>query len=433
MLDKQTALQTLRALADLPLWLAGGIAVDFHLGRWTRDHHDIDLVAFSEDRARLSQELRSRGLEMTRDRGWITNWTRNISLAFEERVDTVTGNLVVRDLRDGVIPGIYPGVPGNLDPSRVRALDGVSFRLASAEDEWVYTMGFRAFRPGAPLREPTHLRLLETMIPDLDALRPRIGMRLPLSRTGETRHRPFAGDVDLVAMQRLVSMIWPQGRHPGGLAWSVTTDQVEDLTLIEDGNELVDFTWQEDGNQHTSATPLEHFMTRDATDDVPAAPDGYHVRSVRDDELTARVEVHRAAWNPHHLPWHRDHRPSYPPEARSGHTLDIYHRVRRAWMYDPALDLVAVAPDGSFAGCCIAWLDPRTGIAEIEPLGVTPPHRRRGVAQALCHEATCRVARAGGRQLIINQWPNPRYPAPAGAYAKAGFELDERLGPEEAR
>jgi GNAT superfamily N-acetyltransferase len=425
MLDKRTALDTLRRLDGLSLWLAGGLAVDFYAERWTRDHHDIDLVAFADERERLTDEFRVRGFEMTKDRGWITNWTRNVSLAFEERVDAVTGNLVVRDFTDGVIPGIYPGVPGNLDPRRVRTIDDVSFRVASAEDEWVYTMGFRAFRPGAPVRSHASRQLLESFIADLDALRPRIGLRAPLARTGRVRRRPFSSDIDVVAMQRLASANWPQGRHPGGLAWSVATDQVEDLTLIEDGDELLDFTWREDGAYHTSTTPLEHVMTRCATEDVPPPPDGYHVRSVRDHELAARVDVHRAAWNPHELPWNPEHRPSYPPDARSGHTLEAYHRVRKAWMYDPSLDLVAVAPDGSFAGCCIAWLDPRTAVAEIEPLGVAPAHRRRGVAQALCHEATRRVAQVGGRQLIIGQWPNPAYPAPAGAYAKAGFELHD--------
>lgn len=236
------------------------------------------------------------------------------------------------------------------------------------------------------------------------------------------RSRPFAGDADLVAMQRLASSQWPQGRHPGGLAWSVATNQVDDLTLVEEGDELVDFTWREDGAELSSTTAMKRMMRRQATDDVPPPPEGYHVRGVRDDELDARVEVHRAAWNPHELPWHPDHRPATRPDARSGHNREIYDRVRTCWMYDPDLDLVAIASDGSLAGCCIVWLDPRTGVAEIEPLGVVADHRRRGLAQALCHEATRRVAAAGGRELIINQGPNPAYPAPAGAYAKAGFE-----------
>jgi ribosomal protein S18 acetylase RimI-like enzyme len=230
-------------------------------------------------------------------------------------------------------------------------------------------------------------------------------------------------------MQRLASIRWPGGRHPGGLAWSVLTNQVEDLTLVEDGDELVDFTWREDGEEHTSTTPSAGLMRRPATIDVPSPPAGYQVRAVREDELGQRVEAHRAAWNPHALPWPVGHRPSYPPDATSGHDLETYRRVRGAWMYDRSLDLVVVAPDGSFAGCSIVWLDPRTGVAEIEPLGVVPAHRRRGVAQALCHEAMRRVAEAGGRELVISQWPNPAYPAPAGAYARAGFEVVRQPGP----
>lgn len=442
MLSKREVLETLRQLSDLPLWLVGGVATDFHVGRWTRDHGDIDLVAFAEDRPSLEAALRSRGFELERDRGWITNWTRGVSLAFEERVDAVTGNLVVRDATDGVIPGIYPLVPGNLDPSRWRELEGVRFRVASAEDEWLYTVGFRAFRPGAPVRDRAGLRLLESVIADVDALRPLIGARLPLSRAGRIEPRPFAGDADLVAMQRLVSSLWPQGRHPGGLAWSVTTDQIDDLTLYEDGDELVGFVGAEDGDPVLAALPdaldevaaaagverapgAGRMMRRDATVDVPSSPDGYTVRSVRTDELDARVEVHREAWNPHHLPWHPDHRPSYAPDARSGHSREIYERVRRAWMYDPSLDLVAVAPDGSFAGSCIVWFDPRTATAEIEPLGVVPSHRRRGVAGALCNEATRRVAELGGRELFISQHPNEAYPAPAAAYGRVGFEVVE--------
>lgn len=45
-LSKDEALETLRILGRLgvPLWLAGGLAADFHVGRWTREHEDIDLV-----------------------------------------------------------------------------------------------------------------------------------------------------------------------------------------------------------------------------------------------------------------------------------------------------------------------------------------------------------------------------------------------------
>jgi len=123
-MDEAAVLDVLRRLDGLPLWLAGGVAIDFHVGRWTRDHHDIDLVAFADDRATITAALLARGFEPQRDRGWITNWTGGMSIAFEDRVDATTGNLVVRDASDGVVPGIYPGVPGNLDPDRWRSLGG---------------------------------------------------------------------------------------------------------------------------------------------------------------------------------------------------------------------------------------------------------------------------------------------------------------------
>jgi hypothetical protein len=48
---------------DVPYWLFGGWAVDFHAGRVTRDHADIDIAIYSADRARLAAILR--------DHGWV--------------------------------------------------------------------------------------------------------------------------------------------------------------------------------------------------------------------------------------------------------------------------------------------------------------------------------------------------------------------------
>jgi len=51
---KDYVLDTLDLLGALPAWLAGGIAADFHVGRWTREHEDADLVAFEDDRSSLT-------------------------------------------------------------------------------------------------------------------------------------------------------------------------------------------------------------------------------------------------------------------------------------------------------------------------------------------------------------------------------------------
>jgi hypothetical protein len=197
-MTKDEVLARLRVLAGLerPVWLAGGVAVDFHVGRWTRDHDDIDLVTFEEHREGLDQELPRLGFARTHDRGWITNWTnegRNpgeVSLAYERRLDDTTGALVMLPSYDGVEPGIYPGFPGNLALDRFGSLDDVRFRLSAAEDEWAYATAFSVIRPGARERAVVrhNLDLLETVIDDLDAVRAHAGRRLPLDNDQSTGH-----------------------------------------------------------------------------------------------------------------------------------------------------------------------------------------------------------------------------------------------------
>ena len=192
MLTKTQVLDTLRELAAelrSPVWLVGGVAADFHVGRWTRGHDDIDLVTFEEFREPLIDELARLGFVAGDDRGWIRRWARgevDISVAFEERVDETTGQLVIRReyAPQGLVPGVYLEVAGNLDVSRFARIDDVSFRVASAESDWVFSKGYGSFRPGSPMR-PTvehNLQLLESVLGGdaPDRLRPLVGRRRPL-------------------------------------------------------------------------------------------------------------------------------------------------------------------------------------------------------------------------------------------------------------
>jgi hypothetical protein len=200
LLNKDEVLDTLRVLSKglrSPVWLAGGVAADFLVGRWTRDHDDIDLVGFEEDRSELAKELEELGFRKTDDRGWITRWTRlgrevgEVSLAFERRVDDTTGDLVIRVEHAGgqLVPGIYPGIPGNLDSERYRSIEGVRFRVVSAEDEWVFAKGYRSLRPTAQTRAAVehNISLLETILDEegRERLCPLIGRRLPLDSSHE--------------------------------------------------------------------------------------------------------------------------------------------------------------------------------------------------------------------------------------------------------
>lgn len=282
---------------------------------------------------------------------------------------------------------------------------------------------------------------------------------------------------DIRAVQELASRLWPRSWHPGGLGWALARGQLADQVVLIDGANgpvawvargthepgdvlaLADPTvpgaadavasWLRD-----TATPpprtvevsprdevmlvaLRHAgfqllpgrpvigMRRSATSSAVDA-DGYGVRAVEPEETSVRVEVHRAAWRPASLPYAPHHRRTVDPAATSSFTQEAYDAVRQTWLYDPALDLVVEAPDGSLVACCIAWFDPASGVAEIEPLGVVPEHRDRGLAGILCLAVAARVADLGGHEVFINTGPRPDYPAPARAYAKVGFETFNR-------
>ena len=179
-MTKDEVLARLRVLTRLerPVWLAGGVSADFHVGRWTRDHSDIDLVTFEEHRRGLDHELADLGFECTADRGWITRWTNTgavqgeVSLAYVRRLDESTGALVMLPSYDGVRPGIYPGFPGGLALDRYRTLDDVRFRVQAAEEEFAYAAAFPVIRPGAQERDAVrhNLALLEPFA-DLEAVR----------------------------------------------------------------------------------------------------------------------------------------------------------------------------------------------------------------------------------------------------------------------
>lgn len=261
---------------------------------------------------------------------------------------------------------------------------------------------------------------------------------------------------DLRLMQELTSRLWPSAFHTaGGLAWQLRweTDQADfpvrlwgtDERLAAWAfhsygtmSELVDpdepdlahevARWAVDAGAHEADIPQTHTamihaltalgfaesadgpfgldMRRPVTD-VPALqlPNGYIVRSVTADDIDARVDVHCAAWAP------------------STFTRGLYEATRSNPPYREELDIVAVAPDGSFGACCIAWLDPTTGCAEIEPVGTHPAHRRRNLASAICLEAVRRVGALGGTEVTIHPRGDDAYPVPRAVYASIGFRV----------
>jgi mycothiol synthase len=115
-------------------------------------------------------------------------------------------------------------------------------------------------------------------------------------------------------------------------------------------------------------------------------PKGYSVRSLRSDDdadLENRAAVANLAFNS---------RRNTPESVRI---------LQSAPTYREDLDLVVVAPDGSFASYCIIWFGEENRIGWYEPVGTHPAHRRRGLAKGMMCEGLRRLAALGATQAYV--------------------------------
>jgi len=116
-----------------------------------------------------------------------------------------------------------------------------------------------------------------------------------------------------------------------------------------------------------------HFVRPlDAPIPDPQLPPGFTLRSIAGEhESAAWVALHRAAWGTENM------------------TLDYRLSMVRVPDYDPDLDLVAVAPDGTLAAYCFCTISREqnalTGRREgfTDPVATHPDYQRRGLSRAL--------------------------------------------------
>jgi hypothetical protein len=78
-----------------------------------------------------------------------------------------------------------------------------------------------------------------------------------------------------------------------------------------------------------------------------------------------------------------------------------YEEITRCSFYKQDLDLVAVAPDGTFASFCTFRMDPTSKITNLEPVGTHPDHRKLDLAKALIFEGLKRVIRYNPALLYV--------------------------------
>jgi len=286
----------------------------------------------------------------------------------------------------------------------------------------------------------------------------------------------YNGDLGDAArnIQRSLSTWFPASTHPGGFAWEAATGQLPNrIAVAWDSEEVVGWAaYSEDdariecalgddtttdllaawlldtagdspfsvavhhGQDRLRATLAERGfadeilllagLRHSAEDTGTRPPAGYHIRPLEEGEEPLRLQAHKKAWKPANLPFTDDTASSIDPTAESRMDAEKFAAMQSTWPYQRDLDLIIEAPDGSIAGNCTVWLDPASGWAELEPLGIVPEHRGQGLAQILSLDACRRVADRGGRHVFVNSSPLPYYRAPWDAYVKAGFTPMER-------
>jgi ribosomal protein S18 acetylase RimI-like enzyme len=82
-------------------------------------------------------------------------------------------------------------------------------------------------------------------------------------------------------------------------------------------------------------------------------------------------------------------------------TIEAARIYSQSEHYHPERDVVAVAPDGSFAAFATGRMDPVSKLAEVEPVGVHPNHRRKGLGKAVVLECIKRLQKHGAKAIVI--------------------------------
>lgn len=183
-----------------------------------------------------------------------------------------------------------------------------------------------------------------------------------------------------------------------------STAEGDELTVTMVGDEPL---LEERGYRpRTAADPFFVHLIRDLlTLPNPHLPDGYSLRAIRGvAEVRERSAAHRAAFHP------------------STVTEDTYRTVMQSWPYRADLDRVVEAADGSIVAFCLAWLDAENRVGELEPVGTTPNHRRRGLGRAICLDACRRLRDAGADRAIVAARGDDAYPVPRSLYRSIGFD-----------
>jgi len=138
-----------------------------------------------------------------------------------------------------------------------------------------------------------------------------------------------------------------------------------DASCKESHTERISFLKQH-GFRQTETTSI--FLTRDLTKLIPEpeVPQGFVIRPIKGiEEAEAVASTHRAAFRTEYM------------------TTERRIAIMSTSEYDPSLDLVVIAPDGTIAAYCSCSVNDREKTGDTDPVATHPNYQRKGLARAL--------------------------------------------------
>lgn len=275
---------------------------------------------------------------------------------------------------------------------------------------------------------------------------------------------------------RLIADVWPQDgagseMHVGDLAWGVyhrtpsavewlriwpSIDDPQALTMY-DGRRVCDLVVRRSNAGYEAATEALEWAERHCRSRAPAAADGIELRvgrriaDARLIEMLVERRFHRSTGGFPALA--RELEPAAIPdiEVASGYAIrelrpdeigarsvcfeaafpgdglsaDAYRALRACSIYEPRLDVVAVTTSGEVAAFATLWLDRVNCVAQIEPAGCHPRHRRQGLARSAILTALIAARDLGAVSALVRH--SDRNSAARRLYESCGFAVESDL------
>jgi mycothiol synthase len=178
---------------------------------------------------------------------------------------------------------------------------------------------------------------------------------------------------------------------------------------------------------HDDAVLVEHYhqqgfklrpgmthLIRDLDEEIPAVstPEGFIVRGCMGTiEVSLRATAQHGAFS------------SKAPFEKYQKRFENFIRSK---VYQPELDIVAVASDGQIASFGIVWTDVKNKVGLFEPVGTHPDFQRKGLGRAVVLKGLHVLQAYGMQKAIVSAFDDN--PPAINLYESVGFQVAKQLG-----